>query len=59
MKEKKDKVKSMKNEENARFKNIIKYRIIHSENLSEKKRRLKKKILQDISDEKNKKTTIM
>ena len=54
MKEKKDRVRIMKNEEIARFKNLINYRIIHSENLSERKRKLKKKILQDISDEKNK-----
>ena len=54
MKEKKDRVRIMKNEEIARFKNLINYRIIHSENLSERKRILKKKILQDISDEKNK-----
>ena len=54
MKEKKDRVRIMKNEEIARFKNLINYRIIHSENISERKRILKKKILQDISDEKNK-----
>ena len=54
MKEKKYKVKLMKNQEIERSKNIIIYRKINSENLSEKKRILKRKILQDISEEKNK-----
>jgi hypothetical protein len=54
MKEKKYKVKLMKNQEIERAKNIIIYRKINSENLSEKKRILKRKILQDISEEKNK-----
>ena len=54
MKEKKYKVKLMKNQEIERAKNIIIYRKINSENLSEKKRILKRKILQDIFEEKNK-----
>ena len=45
MKEKKYKVKLMKNQEIERAKNIIIYRKINSENLSEKKRILKRKIL--------------
>ena len=45
MKEKKYKVKLMKNQEIERSKNIIIYRKINSENLSEKKRILKRKIL--------------
>ena len=44
----------MKSQEKKRTKNIIIYRKINSENLSEKKRILKRKILQDISEEKNK-----
>ena len=54
MTEKRDKVKLMKNQESARTKRIIIYKKINSENLSEKKRTLKRKILQDISEEKNK-----
>ena len=52
--DKKDKVKKMKSQEKKRTKNIIIYRKINSENLSERKRILKRKILQDISEEKNK-----
>ena len=52
--DKKDKVKKMKSQEKMRAKNIIIYRKINSENLSERKRILKRKILQDISEEKNK-----
>ena len=52
--DKKDKVKKMKSQEKKRSKNIIIYRKINSENLSERKRILKRKILQDISEEKNK-----
>ena len=44
----------MKSQEIERIKNIVIYRKINSENLSEKKRILKKKILQGISEEKNK-----
>ena len=44
----------MKSQEKKRVKNIIIYRKINSENLSERKRILKRKILQDISEEKNK-----
>ena len=54
MEEKKFKVKMMKNQENTRFKNIVIFKKINSENLSERKRLLKRKILQDISEEKNK-----
>ena len=54
MEEKRFKVKMMKNQENARSKNVIIYKKINSENLSEKKRLLKRKILEDISIEKNK-----
>ena len=50
--DKKDKVKKMKSQEKKRTKNIIIYRKINSENLSERKRILKRKILQDISEEK-------
>ena len=44
----------MKSQEKKRTKNIIIYRKINSENLSERKRILKRKILQDILEEKNK-----
>ena len=44
----------MKSQEKIRANNIIKYRKENSENLSERKRILKRKILQDISEEKNK-----
>ena len=54
MEEKRFKVKMMKNQENTRSKNVIIYKKINSENLSEKKRLLKRKILEDISIEKNK-----
>ena len=52
--DKKDKVKKMKSQEKKRVKNIVIYRKINSENLSERKRLLKRKILQDISEGKNK-----
>jgi hypothetical protein len=44
----------LKSQEKIRANNIIKYRKENSENLSERKRILKRKILQDISEEKNK-----
>ena len=54
LEEKKNKVKMMRNQESNSNKNIIIYKKVHSENLSERKRLLKKKILQDLSEEKNK-----
>lgn len=54
LEEKKNKVKMRRNQEYNRIKSIVIYKKINSESLSVKKRMLKKKILQDISEEKNK-----
>lgn len=54
MKEKKSKVKDLRVEEYNRIKNSIKHRKIHSDNVALKKNKMKKKILEDLSKEKNK-----
>jgi len=54
MKEKKSKVKDLRVEEYNRIKNSIKHRKILSDNVALKKNKMKKKILEDLSKEKNK-----
>lgn len=54
MKEKRSKVKDLRVEEYNRIKNSIKHRKIHSDNVALKKNKMKKKILEDLSKEKDK-----
>ena len=54
MQQKKDKVKSLRDKENDLIIKNKQHRKIHSENIAEKKNKMKKKILEDLSKEKDK-----
>lgn len=54
MQEKKEKVKSLRDKENNLITKNKQHRKIHSENIAEKKNKMKKKILEDLSKEKDK-----
>ena len=54
MQQKKDKVKSLRDKENDLIIRNKQHRKIHSENIAEKKNKMKKKILEDLSKEKDK-----